>query len=216
MKDMFTWNEREILRYLGSRGQEVPENVTRLIRECEQELEQVASPRSFWREYPLSIVSDDVDMTILRTKSTSLGRNLRGCERVIVFAATLGSRVDMLLGRYGRLEMSRAVVLQAASVAMLESYSDEQNEALKRRYQAQGLYLRPRFSPGYGDFPLECQRSIVDALELNKRIGITLTDSLLMAPSKSITAVIGASRYPAGCTVKGCEACGKQNCLYRR
>ena len=126
------------------------------------------------------------------------------------------SGVDILLHRYGRLKMSRAVVLQAASAAMLETYCDWKNEALRQEYQEMGWYMRPRFSPGYGDFPLECQKEIGAALEMSKRIGVTLTDSLLMAPSKSVTAVMGLSRKPRICSVQGCEACGKEDCAYRR
>ncbi len=210
------WNEREILRYLGHRGQEIPENVEELIKECERELEQMASPRAMWKEYPLSIQDHVLDMGFLQTKSKSLERNLRDCERVILFAATLGSRVDVLLHRYNMIQMSKAVVMQAASVAMLETFCDEKNQELKSSYEAKGWYLRPRFSPGYGDFPLECQREIAPALEMGKRIGVNLTDTLLMMPSKSVTAVIGASRLPRNCTVQGCEVCAKRDCAYRR
>lgn len=49
-----------------------------------------------------------------------------------------------------------------------------------------------------------------------KHLGIKLTDSFLMMPSKSVTAVIGVSQKPHRCDVKGCEACGKTDCLYRR
>lgn len=210
------WNEREILRYLGHRGQEIPENVEELIKECERELEQMASPRAMWKEYPLSIHDHVLDMGFLQTKSKSLERNLRDCERVILFAATLGSRVDVLLHRYNMIQMSKAVVMQAASVAMLETFCDEKNQELKSSYEAKGWYLRPRFSPGYGDFPLECQREIAPALEMGKRIGINLTDTLLMMPSKSVTAVIGASRLRRNCTVQGCEVCAKRDCAYRR
>ena len=210
------WNEREILRYLGHRGQEIPENVEELIKECERELEQMASPRAMWKEYPLSIHDHVLDMGFLQTKSKSLERNLRDCERVILFAATLGSRVDVLLHRYNMIQMSKAVVMQAASVAMLETFCDEKNQELKSSYEAKGWYLRPRFSPGYGDFPLECQREIAPALEMGKRIGINLTDTLLMMPSKSVTAVIGASRLPRNCPVQGCEVCAKRDCAYRR
>lgn len=210
------WNEREILRYLGHRGQEIPENVEELIKECERELEQMASPRAMWKEYPLSIHDHVLDMGFLQTKSKSLERNLRDCERVILFAATLGSRVDVLLHRYNMIQMSKAVVMQAVSVAMLETFCDEKNQELKSSYEAKGWYLRPRFSPGYGDFPLECQREIAPALEMGKRIGVNLTDTLLMMPSKSVTAVIGASRLPRNCTVQGCEVCAKRDCAYRR
>jgi hypothetical protein len=213
---MFDFNEREILRYLGHHGQEVPENVEQLIKECESELDRVAVPRSFWREYPLTMDDTGIDMTVMRTESRNLRKNLQDCQSVLLFAATLGSGVDMLLQRYGRLQMSKCVVLQAAAASMLETYCDTQNEKLRQEYLEQGLYLRPRFSPGYGDFPLECQTALAGALELNKRIGITLTDSLLMAPSKSVTAVIGISRIPRTCTIHGCEACGKTDCAYRR
>lgn len=213
---MFNWNEREILRYLGHRGQAVGDNVERLIAECKQELEYTATPRSIWRAYPLKVREQEIDMVCFRTRSRNLVRNLRDCEEVLLFGATLGSQVDVLLQRYGKLQMSKAVVMQAAAVAMLETYCDEVNETLKNDYMKNGRYLRPRFSPGYGDFPLQCQPEIAAALELNKRIGVTLTDSLLMAPSKSVTAVIGISPVPRDCSIQGCETCGKRDCAYRR
>ena len=217
MGETFHWNDRELLRYLGCKGGAAPDaNIEELIGECKRELEQAASPRVTWREYPLTIRNHVIDMTCLQTQSKSLERNLKDCEQVLLFAATLGSQVDVLLHRYGMIQMSKAVVMQAASVAMLETFCDEKNQQLKEEYEKQGWYLRPRFSPGYGDFPLECQRKIAPALELGKRIGVTLTDSLLMAPSKSITAVIGLSRLPRNCTVQGCEACAKRDCAYRR
>ncbi len=212
----FPWNKKEILRYLGHRGRDIPQNVERLVEECQWELEQHAAFRIFWQEYPLQIKDHLLDMTCLQTRSVSLERNLKDCQAVILFGATLGSQVDMLLQKYGRLQMSKAVVMQAAAVAMLETFCDEKNEELKSAYQQDGWYLRPRFSPGYGDFSLECQRSIFAALELHKRIGVTLTDHLLMAPSKSVTAVIGVSNVPRNCRIQGCEICGKRDCAYRR
>ena len=108
------------------------------------------------------------------------------------------------------------MILQAASAAMIEEYCDQVCEGLKKEYEEKGLYLRPRFSPGYGDFSLSCQSAVLDALDAGKHLGIKLTDSFLMMPSKSVTAVIGVSQKPHRCDVKGCEACGKTDCLYRR
>ncbi|MCD8122586.1 MAG: Vitamin B12 dependent methionine synthase activation subunit [Clostridiales bacterium] len=210
------WNDREILRYMGYHGQEPPKELRTLMETCKRELECAATPRAIWREYPLLIQNQEIDMGCLRTQSRSLERNLRDCERILLFAATLGSQVDVLLHRYTILQVSKAVVMQAASVAMLEEFCDRKNEALRETYRKDGWYLRPRFSPGYGDFPLDCQRGIATALELNKRIGITLTDSLLMAPSKSVTAVIGISRIARSCSIQGCESCAKTDCEYRR
>lgn len=212
--------ERETLRYLGYGGKwekEADGAVRELIASCVKELKSAAEPVHLCREYPLILGKPGViDCGCFQTESLHLYRNLQDCERVLLFAATLGVGADNLLRRYGRLQMSRAVVIQAAAAALLEEYCDEQCRRLRESCKMQGWYLRPRFSPGYGDFPLSCQPELLDALEAGKRIGIKLTDSFLMLPSKSVTAVMGLGRRPQHCTVKGCEACGKTDCLYRR
>lgn len=210
-------SRKEIRRYLGYGNSQADDRVHSLIEECVNELVKAAALKSISRTYPLKLLEgEEIDFTVFRTRSRNLSRNLKDCSQVILFAATLGAEVDVLLHKYTRLQMSKAVVMQAAATAMIEAYCDEENQKLKEEMEAKGLYLRPRFSPGYGDFPLECQRELTAVLETGKRIGIMLTDSLLMTPSKSVTAVIGVSEKPYRCEIRGCEACGKKNCAYRR
>ena len=209
-------NVKETLRYLGYHGQEADAQVLALVEQCWRELEGAVSPRSVYREYALSFFEEDgIDVYGFQTRSRALRKNLDGCRAVVLFAATLGTGVDMLLNRYKRISTSRAVVLQAAAAAMLEDYCDEVNEEIRKEYEEKGEYPRPRFSPGYGDFSLDCQPAFLECLEAGKRIGITLTDSLLMMPSKSVTAVIGISEKPAGCGGYGCQGCEKRDCVYR-
>lgn len=206
----------EVLRYMGCKGAQ-SEAVMALVEDCLDQLGQACEPRHLTAVFPLSFTADGgIDGGCFRTHSRNLSRNLADCHKIIVFAATLGTGADHLIHKYSRLEMSRAVVLQAAAAAMIEEYCDQVCSALKAEYEAGGEYLRPRFSPGYGDFPLECQPALLGALEAGKRIGIKLTDSLLMMPSKSVTAVMGISKKPHRCDVRGCEACGKTDCAYRR
>lgn len=210
-------NRREVLRYLGYGGQSPDEQVSALLQECWDELTAAAAPRCLSRSFDLCFFEEDgIDASCFQTHSKSLRKNLEDCEQVLLFAATLGAQADLLIQKYNRLQMSKAVILQAEAAAMLEDYCNRENARLKDSYEAEGWYLRPRFSPGYGDFPLECQRTLIAGLEAGKRIGITLTDSLLMVPAKSVTAVIGISRIRRDCTVKGCEVCGKADCEYRR
>ena len=213
---VWKWNQAEVLRYLGCKGQPVPENVELLIEECKRELEQCAVPRAVWREFPLELVGDEIRIGTITARSRSLGRNLKDCTGVLLFAATLGSQVDVMLHRYGKLQMSKAVVFQAASVALLEEFCDEKNRELKEEYEKQGLYLRPRFSPGYGDFDICYQEPVVRMLNCAKTIGLTLTDSFMMTPTKSVTAVIGISTQKDRCPISGCEVCTKKDCEYRR
>lgn len=102
------------------------------------------------------------------------------------------------------------MVLQAVSVEAIEEYCDACEEEILAALSSGGegpYYLRPRFSPGYGDLPLEFQREFLQILETPKKIGVTLTDSLLMMPSKSVTAIIGISREDSHCIRQGCESC---------
>ena len=210
-------NTKEILRYLGYGRHEAKEQVLVLIEACVRELERAAVPKSIYKEYPLSFYGEEgIDCCAFQTCSKALKKNLKDCQSVLLFGATLGTGVDLLLHRYNRLQMSKAVVLQAAAAAMLEDYCDQMNEELEKKYEEKGLYLRPRFSPGYGDFSLECQPALLGCLEAGKRIGITLPDSLLMAPTKSVTAVIGISRIPGTCGMRSCQDCEKRDCAYRR
>lgn len=210
-------SRKEVRRYLGYGIQDGDDAVNGLIEECIGELTKAATLKCINRTYPLRLLSDgEIDFTVFQTRSRNLSKNLADCSQVILFAATLGTGVDLLLHKYTKLQMSKAVIMQAAAAAMIEEFCDEENQKIKIEFEAQGLYLRPRFSPGYGDFALECQRNITAVLETSKRVGIMLTDSLLMTPSKSVTAIMGVSEKPYRCEVKGCESCGKTDCAYRR
>lgn len=180
-------------------------------------LGEVCEPRYVVREFPLKMPGDGVIETdCFRTVSRNLEKNLKDCHKLLVFAATLGIGVDHLIRRYNRLDMSRTVALQAGAAAVLEEYCDQVCRKLREDYERQGFYLRPRFSPGYGDFPLDCQPQILHGLEAGKRVGITLTEGFLMMPTKSVTAVMGVGKTPVRCRVGGCEVCGKRDCAYRR
>lgn len=215
--DLNTVNRKEIFRYLGYRNHPADERTEKLVEECLKLLEKESAPAHRSLVFPLVLEGNgNIDGGCFHTKSRNLEKNLKDCDQIMVFAATLGTGADYLIHRYNRIEMSRAVIFQAAAAAMIEAYCNELCRKWKEEYEAEGWYVRPRFSPGYGDFSLECQKDLLGALEAGKYTGIHLTDSLLMVPSKSVTAVMGMSRMPGDCEIGGCEACEKKDCLYRR
>ena len=132
-------NTKEILRYLGYGRHEAKEQVLVLIEACVRELERAAVPKSIYKEYPLSFYGEEgIDCCAFQTCSKALKKNLKDCQSVLLFGATLGTGVDLLLHRYNRLQMSKAVVLQAAAAAMLEDYCDQMNEELEKKYEEKG------------------------------------------------------------------------------
>jgi cobalamin-dependent methionine synthase I len=85
-----------------------------------------------------------------------------------------------------------ALIMQAVGAALIERYMDGVEDEIRAEL-APGEALRTRYSPGYGDFPLAAQRDILAILDTSRRIGVSLTDSLLMVPSKSVSAVVGVA-----------------------
>ena len=203
---------REAVRYLGFGRNEADERTLELIQQSFKDLEQEAGPKSILNH------TEDGRLVIgqMEIQSKSLSRNLKGCRQVVLFGATLGAGVDRLMRRISLTDMARAVILQSCAAAMLEEYCDECQKKIAAELEEEHLYLRPRFSPGYGDFDICYQEPVVRMLNCAKTIGLTLTDSFMMTPTKSVTAVIGISTQKDRCPISGCEVCTKKDCEYRR
>lgn len=212
-----TIDRKETLRYLGYRGTEPDERVLQSVERCEAALLEAAEPRTVWQRFDLHSPAPEVlqiaDMTI---KSRNLYRNLKGCEAVYLFAATLGLGPDRLVARATAVRISDAVIYQAAAASLIESVCDDLNEELRIKAEAEGLYCRPRFSPGYGDVSIAHQSDFCRLLDTSRKIGLTVTEGDLLVPIKSVTALIGLSAENADCHRKGCEECDKMDCAFRR
>ena len=213
---MIQVSNREIARYLGYRGIEPDPLVQSVIYEVSAELQSKVRPGCIHRMEPLSAEDDAIlHLGPITVQSADLQKNLDGCTHVILIGATLGTAPDQVIRRYEALDMMKASIAQAVSAAMIEAYLDEEQAKLETVYQAQGLFMRPRYSPGYGDLSLSMQSEMLAVLQMTKHLGVTLTDGLLMIPSKSITAIIGLAAKPYLCTEDSCTLCGKENCQYR-
>ncbi len=179
-------DKNEAARYAGGRPDDL--KLLEMIDDCWAELCPLLSLRACYSILPIEI-SGQLDLGFTKSNSLDLSKNLTGCNHIILFAATIGAGADRLIQRYSRLSPARALCMQAVASAAIEAYCNLLNDEWTQNFAAS----KPRFSPGYGDFPIEMQRDIQKALQFEK-IGITLTESLLMAPSKSVSAIIGIKK----------------------
>mgnify|MGYP000420942907 CR=1 FL=1 len=199
-------DSKEIARYLGSRGADLWPEAAALAADCQRELEGTVTPRTLGRRLSLSLFAG---------QSRDLDHHLRHCTEGILFAVTLGAETDRLLRRWSAQSMAKAAVGQAVCAVWLDQLCADYCDSFLPTLD-EGQYLTPAFSPGYGDVPLAMQTDIFRVLDCSRKIGLTLNESLLMSPSKSVTAIFGVTdRAGEDCAGAGCAACGKQDCAYR-
>ena len=194
-------NRREALRYFGCGGEgALPAGMETLFDECVRDALAACVYRVCYAEFDITFPADSdgktVDLGFTRAESRSLCRNLEGCSKVVAFAATVGMGMERLISRHSALSPVRGYAFQAIGAERIETLCDAFNADIARDYAAAGLYDRPRFSCGYGDFSIEAQPDFFRALDCTRKIGVTLSDGLLMTPSKSVTAIIGFSDVP--------------------
>lgn len=209
------FNRKEILRYAGVK---VPDDtVNSLLDDCLKEAENVFSYSVCYGEFSVSICDDGVDLSFAKILSRDLAKNLAGCESIVVFAATVGIGLDRLVSRYAKISPSRALMLNALGAERIESLCDNFNQYIAEEKKANGLFTAPRFSPGYGDLSLTLQQEIFKVLDPSRKIGLSLNNSLLMSPSKSVTALIGVTPCDKKTMAStSCKTCQKGDCQFRR
>ncbi len=203
---------------MGYRANRQPDAQTlALLQETQAQLEAVLAPKSIYKEVTLHRISEsETEVGGIVFQSRKLQTHLRDADRILLFAATLGTGADRLVRRFAAAdETAKAAAAQALGAAAIEGYCDEICAEIAEKEAKSGYYLRPRFSPGYGDLPLEAQRDFFRLFDITKRIGVTLTDQCMMLPTKSVTAFIGLSKTPS-CATPRCETCPDTACAYRK
>jgi len=209
-------NRAEVYRYMGIKNGMPDASVAAMTENIISELAKAVTPHFCVRDTVLEINGNTVDFGMFSLESADLAKHLEGCVSVSLLAASLGSSADRIIEKYCLTAPSKAVVAQAAATAMIEQLADDICADVEVDERENGLYLRPRFSPGYGDLPLEAQKILLTALDAQKKTGICLTDGGMMTPVKSITAIIGKTKNPQTCHTGKCGSCGNKFCVFRR
>lgn len=121
-------------------------------------------------------------------RSTWMRTRLGGVE-VVFLCGTIGAEFDAWQRRLSVLSAADAFLSQQIGLEAVEKVMDGLEEEIRKEVEVEGKRLRPRRSPGYGDLPIELSRTILNELDAPRKIGVSITDSNLLVPSKSVTAI---------------------------
>ena len=198
-------------RYFGARG--TPDAATMaLLERCAVPLLAAATPRAVWLQTETQTLRR---AGILR--GGDVEKHLEGCPQAVLLAVTLGPGVDAQIRRAGVGDIAAGVASDALGSALAEQAAEAAEAELRQIVAEEGKYMTGRFSPGYGDWDIAVQPLVAQALDTVRRAGLCVTDTNLMTPRKSVTAVLGVSDHPVKGILAGCGHCVlRERCEYRK
>ncbi len=181
----FPYNHREIYRYMCAKQGDT--QLETLVQKCLLECENAFDLRVCYAEYNISVQENAVNFGCFSMQSQNLVKALNVGKKAVIFVATAGFEVDRLIKKYSKISPVKSLIFSAIGNERVENLCDAFCNELKEKYRK----VYNRCSPGYGDLPLEYQTQIFNQLQPTKNIGVTLNDSLLMSPAKSVSAIVG-------------------------
>ena len=210
-----TLDRAEALRYLAIARPDA--GSLEAIEPVAAALEQALTPRFTFAVFPVRRTPEGAALegSGLVLPGRMARTMLRECSDAVLLLCTLGAGFEAQLRAASARDMAQAAMLDACGSAYVEAGCDEAEKAIAARFPEK--YLTDRFSPGYGDLPLELQPALCAALDSQRRLGVTVTESLLMVPMKTVSAVIGLADTPQPARVRGCQFCARrETCEFRK
>ena len=207
-------DKSEMLRYANIRNEEdIPQT---LIQDAIEELQILASPMGIYQEYSYNAqsytVSSDPPLYMI---GNSIRNHLSKASKVYVLCATIGEAVeDRISTLFKDGQYTLGLLLDAAATTAVEQVANQLNEVIDGVAKKDGYTNTWRFSPGYGDWPVDAQK-VFSSIIKTEEINVHVTETSMLFPRKSVTAIIGAMQQGVSTTPKGCASCTQKNCSYR-
>lgn len=224
IKNLIEIDEKEVLRYLQYKNQDIESNLSEKIKQCIRITKEIISPRFVFRRYPIkkcefSNAKNEVYLegANLILKSDDIYNLLLECDECILMSATLGLEIEREIRKLTYTDLTQGIIIDACATTAIEEVCDIVQENIGKELLKENKHITYRYSPGYGDLPIEKNIDINNILNSQKEIGLTVTNIGIMIPRKSVVALIGISQKVTSNTKKSCEYCSnRHNCAYKK
>jgi hypothetical protein len=208
----------ETKRYAGIKSNDLfPESS---IQNALLEAQLLAKPQGVYEIYSYNELNQLIQSTPpLHLLGSSITKHLANCSHAAIMAVTIGEQVETTItNHFSTGNYQAGLLLDAAATATVESIADQVNRLIDSLAAKEGYATTWRFSPGYGNWNITIQRNLLTALHA-ETIGLTVTESFMLQPRKSITAAIGLrskERCQNVMPQPPCATCAQKNCLARK
>ena len=216
-----TVEKSEVLRYLGHNGKEIDNDLNSKINQCIKETKNEIDTKYVYQIYDikkdLNLNTVQFENTNLILKSKDISELLRDCDKCVLMCATLGFNIEKNIRRYSYNNLTKGIIIDACATTSIEEVCDLVQDSILDKVAKEEKSLTMRYSPGYGDLDISANRDILNVLDAHRKIGVTVTNTGIMIPRKSVVALIGITNEKIGKVKRTCENCSNRfNCEYRR
>lgn len=214
-------DKSEVLRYLGHNGQKIDNDLNFKINQCIKETKKEINAKYVYEIYDvkndLNLNTIEFENTNLILKSKDISELLRDCDKCVLMCATLGFNIEKNIRRYSYKDLTKGIIIDACATTSIEEICDLIQETILEQVSKDEKSLTMRYSPGYGDLDISANKDILNVLDAQRKIGVTVTKDGIMIPRKSVVALIGITNKKTQKVKRTCENCSNRfNCEYRR
>lgn len=224
IKNLINIDKGEVLRYLQYKNQHIEDNLNNIIDSCIYFTKQVTNPRYTYKICSIDKKKTKENGNIVYLKnegvefeSKDIYDLLIDCDECILMSATLGIEIEREIRKLTYTELTKGVIVDACATTAIEEVCDIIQDNIAKGLVNKRKNITMRYSPGYGDLSIEKNKDILNILNSHNRIGLTVSDSGIMIPRKSVVAIIGVSNKEIKKVKKSCEICSnRHNCRFKK
>lgn len=224
IKSLIKIDEKEVLRYLQYKNQEIDDDLSQKIKQCIKVTKEIIYPRFIFRKYSITKSKSSnengkiyLEGTNFILHSDDIYKLLQECDECILMSTTLGLEIEKEIRKLTYTDLTKGIIIDACATTAIEEVCDIVQDKIAKNLLKESKYITYRYSPGYGDLPIEKNVDINNLLNSQKEIGLTVTNDGIMIPRKSVVALIGVSHKDVNSTKRTCENCSnRHNCDYKK
>ena len=208
-----------IARFMGVDADNIPEPYRGMIQKELDETENYTNIRGGYKiSENINILSPkgifEFENTLFKA-GINVVNNLRESEKLAFFICTAGEEVTLRSRMHMKSgNMLEGYIADITGTLLVEGAMDIIYGRLKEELGQAGLKMTNRYSPGYCDWNVAEQNKLFSFFPMGF-CGVTLSESSLMIPLKSISGVIGIGR-DVKFSQFVCSDCDDVNCIYRK
>ena len=207
----------EVLRYLGYKGQNIEKELIEQINNLIYECKNLIRSKYVYREF--NLLKEDKNILLEGTKLILKGNDitnlLKESDRCVLMAVTIGTDIERKIKLYSKSNLTKSIILDACASTAVEEVCDKVQEIIIKDVLKGEEKFTFRYSPGYGDLPLDIQKDFISILDCERKIGLKVSNEMILFPRKSVTAIVGINSSKKN--NRKCENCNNyESCNYKR